>query len=81
MNREDRLHLKNIKDILKEARDTAEKDSKLGIANAYYNGLAEGYAHAFELIRRIKWVIIYAEPVGESLIVAMVIHVVVSMKK
>jgi hypothetical protein len=54
MNREDRLHLKNIKDILKEARDTAEKDSKLGIANAYYNGLAEGYAHAFELIRRIK---------------------------
>ncbi len=54
MNREDRLHLKNIKDILKEARDTAEKDSKLGIANAYYNGLAEGYSHAFELIRRIK---------------------------
>jgi len=58
MNREDRLHLKSIKDILKTARDTAEKDSssrKISTEDhAYYNGLAEGYAHAFELIRRIK---------------------------
>ena len=57
MNREDRLHLKTIKDILKEARDTANKDSSITAStedNAYYNGLAEGYAHAFELIRRIK---------------------------
>ena len=66
MNREDREHLKNIKDILKEARDTAENNSITKIEHeikAYYNGLAEGYAHAYELIRRIKWVIIYAEPV------------------
>ena len=57
MNREDRLHLKSIKDILKEARDTANKDSNITTStedHAYYNGLAEGYAHAFELIRRIK---------------------------
>ena len=57
MNREDRLHLKSIKDILKEARDTAENNSITKIEHeikAYYNGLAEGYAHAFELIRRIK---------------------------
>jgi hypothetical protein len=57
MNREDRLHLKVIKDILKTARDTAEKDSSITTSmedNAYYNGLSEGYAHAFELIRRIK---------------------------
>jgi|TARA_R110000824_G_scaffold4247_6_gene20222 hypothetical protein len=57
MNREDRLHLKSIKDILKTARDTAEKDSSITTStedHAYYNGLAEGYSHAFELIRRIK---------------------------
>jgi len=57
MNREDRLHLKSIKDILKEARDTANKDSNITTStedHAYYNGLAEGYSHAFELIRRIK---------------------------
>jgi len=57
MNREDRLHLKNIKDILKEARDTANDNSITTIDHeikAYYNGLAEGYAHTFELIRRIK---------------------------
>jgi hypothetical protein len=57
MNREDRLHLKSIKDILKEARDQANNDTHICTStedNAYYNGLAEGYAHAFELIRRIK---------------------------
>ena len=61
MNREDRLHLKNIKDILKEARDTANDNSITTIDHeikAYYNGLAEGYAHTFELIRRIKWNIV-----------------------
>tara|TARA_R110000744_G_scaffold151539_3_gene265028 strand:+ start:729 stop:902 length:174 start_codon:yes stop_codon:yes gene_type:complete len=57
MNKEDRLHLKTIKDIFKEAIDTANKDSNITTStedNAYYNGLAEGYAHAYELIRRIK---------------------------
>tara|TARA_R110002096_G_scaffold86814_1_gene199577 strand:- start:453 stop:626 length:174 start_codon:yes stop_codon:yes gene_type:complete len=57
MNKEDRLHLKIIKDIFKEARDTANEKSITTIEHemkAYYSGLAEGYTHAYELIRRIK---------------------------
>ena len=84
MNREDRIYIAKIKDILKEGRKIAYKDENKATStedNAYYQGLSEGYAHAYELVRKVKWVIIYAEPVAESLIVAMEIHVAVSMKK
>ena len=84
MNREDRVYIAKIKDILKEGRKTADKDLDKTTStedNAYYQGLSEGYAHAYELVRKLKWVIIYAEPVVESLTVAMEIHVAVSMKK
>ena len=84
MNREDRIYIAKIKDILKEGRMTAYKDENKATStedNAYYQGLSEGYAHAYELVRKLKWVIIYAEPVVESLTVAMEIHVAVSMKK
>ena len=84
MNREDRIYIAKIKDILKEGIKVADKDLDKTTStedNAYYQGLSEGYAHAYELVRKLKWVIIYAEPVAESLIVAMEIHVAVSMKK
>ena len=84
MNREDRVYIAKIKDILKEGRMTAYKDENKATStedNAYYQGLSEGYAHAYELVRKLKWVTIYAEPVAESLTVAMEIHVAVSMKK
>mgnify|MGYP003645798561 CR=1 FL=1 len=84
MNREDRIYIAKIKDILKEGRMTAYKDENKATStedNAYYQGLSEGYAHAYELVRKLKWVTIYAELVAESLIVAMEIHVAVSMKK
>ena len=84
MNREDRIYIAKIKDILKEGRMTAYKDENKATStedNAYYQGLSEGYAHAYELVRKLKWVTIYAEPVVESLTVATVIHAVVNMKK
>ena len=84
MNREDRIYIAKIKDILKEGRMTAYKDENKATStedNAYYQGLSEGYAHAYELVRKLKWVTIYAEPVAESLTVATEIHVAVSMKK
>ena len=84
MNREDRIYIAKIKDILREGRKTAYKDENKATStedNAYYQGLSEGYAHAYELVRKLKWVTIYAEPVVESLIVAMEIHVAVNMKK
>ena len=84
MNREDRVYIAKIKDILKEGRKIADEDIDKTTStedNAYYQGLSEGYAHAYELVRKLKWVTIYAEPVVVNLIVAMEIHVAVSMKK
>mgnify|MGYP003679754917 FL=1 len=84
MNREDRVYIAKIKDILKEGRKIADEDIDKTTSTedqAYYQGLSEGYAHAYELVRKLKWVIIYAEPVVESLTVDMEIHVAVSMKK
>ena len=61
MNREDRIYIAKIKDILKEGRMTAYKDENKATStedNAYYQGLSEGYAHAYELVRKLKWYII-----------------------
>ena len=58
MNREDRIYIAKIKDILKEGRKTAYKDENKTTStedNAYYQGLSEGYAHAYELVRKLKW--------------------------
>ena len=84
MNREDRVYIAKIKDILKEGRKIADEDIDKTTSTedqAYYQGLSEGYAHAYELVRKLKWVTIYAGLVAESLTVAMEIHVAVSMKK
>ena len=84
MNREDRIYIAKIKDIFKEAKNKANDNSITTIDHemkAYYNGLSEGYAHAYELVRKLKWVTIYAEPVAESLTVAMEIHVAVKTNK
>ena len=40
---------------------TAYKDENKATStedNAYYQGLSEGYAHAYELVRKLKWYII-----------------------
>ena len=57
MNREDRVYIAKIKDILKEGRKIAYKDLDKTTStedNAYYQGLSEGYAHAYELVRKLK---------------------------
>ena len=57
MNREDRVYIAKIKDILKEGIKTADKDLDKTTStedNAYYQGLSEGYAHAYELVRKLK---------------------------
>lgn len=84
MNREDRIYIAKIKDILKEGKRIADKDLDKTTSledSLYYQGLSEGYAHAYELVRKLKWVTIYAEPVAESLTVAMEIHVAVKTNK
>ena len=57
MNREDRIYIAKIKDILKEGRRRADKDLDKTTSledSLYYQGLSEGYAHAYELVRKLK---------------------------
>ena len=57
MNREDRVYIAKIKDILKEGRRIADKDLDKTTSledSLYYQGLSEGYAHAYELVRKLK---------------------------
>jgi|TARA_R110002050_G_scaffold153496_2_gene281119 hypothetical protein len=57
MNREDRIYIAKIKDILKEGRRIADKDLDKTTSledSLYYQGLSEGYAHAYELVRKLK---------------------------
>jgi|TARA_R110001606_G_scaffold353546_2_gene504105 hypothetical protein len=57
MNREDRIYIAKIKDILKEGKRIADKDLDKTTSledSLYYQGLSEGYAHAYELVRKLK---------------------------
>lgn len=57
MNRLDRIIIGKIKDCLKESFYDAKKDRGITISTeeeAYYQGLSEGYGHAYELIRKLK---------------------------
>jgi len=57
LNREDRIIISKIKDCLKVSIEEATKDRGITCSpeeGAYYQGLSEGYVHAYELIRRLK---------------------------
>ena len=57
MNREDRIEMDKIKKTIKEAIDEANRDSDRTTSTedlAYYQGLAEGYGHVYEVLRKLK---------------------------
>lgn len=57
MNRDDRIEMEKIKNILRQAILEAKRDSDRTTSTedlAYYQGLAEGYGHTYELVRKIK---------------------------
>lgn len=57
MNKEDREYIKNIKSILKEAREIADRDYNKATDrydSCYYNGLSDAYSFAYELVRKLK---------------------------
>ena len=57
MNREDRIEMDKIKKTIKEAIDEANRDSDRTTSIedlAYYQGLAEGYGHVYEVLRKLK---------------------------
>ena len=57
MNREDRIEMDKIKKTIKEAIDEANRDSDRTTCTedlAYYQGLAEGYGHVYEVLRKLK---------------------------
>lgn len=57
MNREDRIEMDKIKKTLQEAIKEANRDSDRTTCTedlAYYQGLAEGYGHVYEVLRKLK---------------------------
>jgi hypothetical protein len=57
MNRDDRIEMEKIKNILRQAILEAKRDSDRTTSTedlAYYQGLAEGYGHTYELVRKIR---------------------------
>ena len=57
MNRDDRVEMDKIKKTIKEAIVEANRDSDRTTCTedlAYYQGLAEGYGHVYEVLRKLK---------------------------
>ena len=57
MNRKDIIYINKVKNTLKEAREIARKDADISTSPndlSYYLGLLDGYAHAYELVRKLK---------------------------
>ena len=57
MNRDDRVEMDKIKKTIKEAIVEANRDSDRTTSTedlAYYQGLAEGYGHVYEVLRKLK---------------------------